>query len=147
MSSPNRSRNSRGYSHGTKRKTPRPRPTSSLSRHEAVQPRVMEQRGEPFGFRRGDRTAEPGQPVVPPPLVVAGRTPEGLLDQAVVEHLADGAVERAGTHPHVAVRPLGDLLHDGVAVLFSLAEGDQDVEHGRSERQLTADIYIEVRHM
>ena len=84
-----------------------------------------------------DAAAEAGEAVVAPALVGARAigTLRQLFDQALLEHPADGTVERAGAQPDLAVGPGGDVLHDGVAVTIAIRERDQDVEDARRERQ------------
>src|SRR5438067_4195485 len=81
-------------------------------------------------------------PVVAPPRIVAtGALPlVELLDQPVVEHALEGAVERAGAEAQRAVGARGDLLHDRVAVAVAVGERDEDVENGGGQRHPRATI-------
>ena len=76
------------------------------------------------------------EPVVSAPFVVVLGTWTfvELDDQAVLEHPLDGSVQRAGTELHPAVRASGDILHDGVAMPILIGESDQNLEHGRLQR-------------
>ena len=76
-----------------------------------------------------------GDPVVAAALVVERGvgTLVALLDQAVGEHALDRAVERARAHAHGAVGELLDPLHERVAVLLTVAERQQQVEHRRGQ--------------
>ena len=88
-----------------------------------------------FGRRAAE--AEAGERVIPAPLVGARRVGAlaELLDQAVLEHAADGAVERAGAEFQRAVGAIGDVLHDRVAVAIAIDESEQNVKGGRLQRQ------------
>src|SRR5437868_11903407 len=82
-------------------------------------------------------------PVVAPPRIVAtGALPlVELLDQPVVEHALEGAVERAGAEAQRAVGARGDVPHDRVAVAVAVGERDEDVENGGGQRHARAQLY------
>ena len=90
----------------------------------------------------GHVAAELREAVVPAALVVALRVGAvaQLFDQALLEHAPDGAVERAGAQPDLAVGPRGHVLHDRVAVALAVRQGHQDVEHRRRQRQQVVDL-------
>ena len=92
------------------------------------------------GRSRG--TAQIRQTVVPAPLVVIGRVGTGpqFLDQTLLEHPADCAVQGAGTEADFALRAHGHILHDRVAVAVAIRQCHQDVEHGRRQGQKYVDI-------
>src|SRR5215471_14331918 len=56
--------------------------------------------------------------------------------EAGFDHAVERAVERSRPHFDGTLRVRLDLLHDVVAVPFLAEEGQQDVEHGRCQRQL-----------
>jgi len=90
-----------------------------------------------------DSVAEPGEPVVAAPLIIQrGIGPlVGLLDQALVEHPLDRAVERARSHPNRPTTQLGDIAHDRVAMLLAIRERHDDVHHRRRQRQEPFDLF------
>ena len=57
---------------------------------------------------------------------------------------AFGVVEAQGGDGDTGA--FGHLLHDRVAVLVPVGEGDEDVEHGGRQRQQALRVSIEVRH-
>jgi hypothetical protein len=94
--------------------------------------RLTQQLREACGFRFRDATAERRDAVVAPPDIVTIRmTPiVDLLDEAIVEHALDRAIERARTHAQLAVRPRADVLHDRVAVPLAVGDAHEDVKDG-----------------
>src|SRR4029434_1420744 len=65
---------------------------------------------EPPGFGRDDATAEVGQPVVPPPLIVVfGRRAFGFDSQALGKQPLKNAVKRAGGQLDFAAGPFGHV--------------------------------------
>src|SRR5436190_10267009 len=88
----------------------RPAPTSRQPRTKigAGQPHQV---GQAIGLRRAYPLAEPGQPVVPPPLVVsASWTLIDFLRQALVHKALQRAVQRRWTHPHHSTGGFLDCL-------------------------------------
>ena len=61
-------------------------------------------------LRRTDSVAELGEPVVAAPLIIQSGIGSlvGFLDQALVEHPLDGAVERARSHPDCPTTQVGN---------------------------------------
>ena len=59
-----------------------------------------------------------------------------LHDEPFDQQALDDAVERARAELHLAGRLLLDLLEDRVAVLVSIGQGQQYVEHRRRQRRL-----------
>ena len=47
-----------------------------------------------------------------------------FFDESGFEKAFDGAVERAGAELNFAGSAIGDFLHDGVAVAFTIGESD-----------------------
>jgi len=103
------------------------------TRHEPGRSRLSQQRIQPLHFGRCSALAETREPVVAPPLVGAQRvrTFRQLFNQTLLEHTADGAVQRPGAQLDFAFGPGCDILHDGVAVTVAAGERDQDVEDRR----------------
>jgi hypothetical protein len=69
-------------------------------------------------------------------------------DQALLGQPIEGAVERAGSEPDTAVRQLGGLLDDPVAVQGAVQQGRQDevgrlADRGRRSYHTTDDISID----
>src|SRR5262245_21696395 len=93
-----------------------------LSWNESCCARLTQHVAEPPGLCERCLSAEPGQRVVPAPLVAARRVGAvaQLLDEALFEHAPDGAVERARAETDPAVGPRGHVLHDGVAVAVAV---------------------------
>lgn len=89
-----------------------------------------------------DPMAQPGQPVVPAPLVIQRRVGSffGLFDKALIEHPLDRPVQRPRTHPHRSAAQLGDVAHDGVAVLLAVRQRHDDVHDRRRQRQELLDL-------
>ena len=90
-------------------------------------------------LRLGDRyrSAQSGQPVVAPPLIVMFRVrPFGqLFDQALLEQPSDRGVQAAWTQPKRTIGALEHVLHDGVAVPIAIGERYEDVERVAVQRQ------------
>ena len=82
------------------------------------------------------------------PLVVfvGGRPVVRLHDEIGLLELAKQSVQRRGPEAHLAVRALGHLLHDAVAMPRSIGHRQQNVEHLRLERQQPIDASQLVRH-
>ena len=88
-------------------------------------------------LRGADAVAEVGEAVVAAALVVelgVGALGD-LLEQALVDHALDRAVERARAHRHRAAEKVLDVAHDGVAVLLAAGQRHDDVHRGRRQRQ------------
>ena len=77
--------------------------------------------------------AEGGEAVVAAAFVVGEA---GFGDEARGEEAVDGAVEGAGAHGDV----LAGFEHDGVAVLFSVGEGEEDGEDGWGEGEMVFEV-------
>ena len=78
----------------------------------------------------GHRETSRREPVVPPAIFLHG-TADGdfeLLDQPVDQHALDGSVERPRSERQLLVRDSLDVLHDGVAVRFSVRQRHHDLE-------------------
>jgi hypothetical protein len=74
-----------------------------------------------------DAMAEAGDAIVAPARVVGEA---GFLDELVADHAVDGAVEGAGAELDGSSGGFGGFFHDGVAVFFSVGEGEDDGEDG-----------------
>jgi hypothetical protein len=55
---------------------------------------------------------------------------------AIGQHPPDRALEGAGTHADLTLAIAPDLLHDRVAVPVSTGQGQQDVQHRRSQQPI-----------
>jgi hypothetical protein len=97
---------------------------------------------------RTDSVAEFGEPVVAAPLIIESRIGPlvGLLDQALVEHPLDRAVERARSHSNRPTTQFGDIAHDRVAMLLAVGERHDDVHHRHRQRQEPFDL-VSVTHV
>ena len=87
---------------------------------------------QPVNFSRSHAPPEAREAIVTPALIGVGglRASGELFDQPLLEHPADGTVERAGTELHLFVRASRDVLHDGVAVTVTVSQRHQNVEDG-----------------
>ena len=56
-----------------------------------------------------------------------------FFDEGQVHELLDGGVEGGWTHADVGVGEGFDLLHDAIAVLLAVGEGEEDEEAGGGE--------------
>jgi hypothetical protein len=63
------------------------------------------------------------------------RARTALDGQAIGEQAFDDAVERAGAERDTAIGSRRDVFDDGVAVPRLVGESDEDVKHGRRQRQ------------
>ena len=87
---------------------------------------------QPARFSLGHPASKRREPIRAPPV---GAAEHRVPDPAVLEQPLDDAVQRAGAQPDRTVRPLLDFLDDGVAVLFTVGERQQDMEQRRGQRQ------------
>src|SRR4030095_4808571 len=112
--------------------------------HQTGGARLLQHRVQALHFGRRDALAEPGEPIVATPFVAAGRIGAfaELLDHPLLEHPANRTVQRAGAQLHLALGPGGDVLHDRVAVAIAIGERDQDVEHGRGQREQRCGVRV-----
>ena len=101
--------------------------------HDALAAGSGDGAGEAACFCAENRGSEIGEPVVSAALVVGEAC---FFDEAAAHHAVDGTVERAGAHGEAASAVFGYGLHDGVAVLFAVGEGEQDGEDGGGEREV-----------
>jgi hypothetical protein len=98
---------------------------------------LFEKFGHAGYFRFGGFPAERCEPVVAAALVVVAVF--GALriaqfdDQAIFEESLDCAIESASAKAEFAGGADNDVLHDAVAVLIPVGEGDQDVKGLRGE--------------
>src|SRR3989442_1086611 len=85
--------------------------------YQPCHPRLPHEGGQALHFDRRHALSEAGETVVTPALIGVRRvgTFGQLLDQALLEHSADGTVERSGAQLDFARSPGRDILHDGVA--------------------------------
>src|SRR5262249_39489755 len=113
------------------------RRASGLPRREAARPRHPDERRQPARLRARRRLSERRDPVIAPPLVVhlGGGPLARLLDQALLEHPLDRAVQRPRPEPDLSAGPLRDLLEDRVAVPVFPGERYEDVERRLGQRQ------------
>ena len=86
--------------------------------------------------------------IVAPPLVVQMRIRAvvRLFDEALREHLADRPVEHTRAEGELPVGPARDLAFQRIAMTFPIAQAQQDVEHGRGQRQEVFGIWLWFRH-
>src|SRR5688572_28605099 len=120
---------------------------SELSRNELRRARVLEHAAEAPRLRHRDVPTELRQPVVPPPLVAAVgiRTISQFLDEPLLQHAADGGVERARALHHLALGARSDVLHDRIAVAVAVGQRDQDVKDRCWQRQETVYVVVSTR--
>ena len=64
---------------------------------------------------------------------IADNPLEIFLDQTGLEHSLDRAVQRAGSHQDLPLRVGFYLQHDAIAVLLSICQRQQDIEHSGSK--------------
>src|SRR5439155_3302258 len=109
---------------------------------EARRARLTNERREPADLlARHFLAARRDAVVAPPGIVLVGMGPVvELLDEAVMEHPLDGAVQRPGAEPQRAAGARGDVLHDGVAVALAVGERDEDMKDGEGQRHV-AQLY------
>ena len=75
------------------------------------------------------------QGVVPTTLVNVTRRCIDLRNPCADHEPLDRPVERARSHVDAAARALADVQFDGMAVLGSVQQGEQDAELGRRDRE------------
>jgi hypothetical protein len=97
---------------------------------------------EPPLIGLGDRRAPAGNTVIAAALVVelGGRTLAQFLDQLLVEHPLDRAIQGARTELEVTVRARRDILHDRVAVAVLVGQGHEDVKRRRGKGKKVVDV-------
>jgi hypothetical protein len=115
---------------------------SARLRCQSHRPRVAQQRGQTPGFLDRGLAAEACNPVIPPTDIVGARPSVELFDESVREQTLDRPVERAGSEAELAAGTGLDVLHDGVAVTFTVCDREKDVEGGRRQRTHSHTDYI-----
>ena len=114
---------------------------------QSMGPRLFEKFGEAVDFGFGGFAAQRREAVIAAALVVlifAGALVFAEFDdESVFEEAFDEAVECSGAEAKFTGRAGGDVLHNAVAVLVAIGEGDEDVEglgrqsgHGKSISRL-----------
>lgn len=94
-----------------------------------------------FGFEHF--FAETAETVVSTPLVlILFRTAGGFFDDAAGEETVEESVEGTRAETDLATGLGAHLLHEGVAVTFTIGQGEEDLELGGSEWQM---VFV-VRH-
>jgi hypothetical protein len=98
---------------------------------------LLDERLQPGELRIGDTAAEAGELVIAAALIVhCGVGPFlQLFDEAIGEQSFHCCVQCGGTEFAAALRPLGDLLHDGIAVPRLVTQREKDVKGGGRERE------------
>jgi hypothetical protein len=88
---------------------------------------------QPRRFRLGDFPAKPSHPHRPPPLIglILGRR---LLNQPVVNHPRERAIQRSRMEPQTAVSPTLDVFEDVVAVPITVGKRKKNFERHFSQR-------------
>jgi len=89
---------------------------------------------QPRRFRLGDVPTEPSHPHRPPPLIGLILRCR-LLDQPVVNHARERAIQRSRMEPQTAVSPTLDVFEDVVAVPLAIGERKKNFERHFSQRQ------------
>src|SRR5215210_7479788 len=99
--------------------------------------RPLDERSKALDLGHAHELTQAGEPVVASPLVVEVRIRPcyGLPDEPVLRQPLDRAVQRAGPELHGPPAYLLGLAHDGVAVLLSILQREEDVEGPRGERK------------
>src|SRR5580658_6570628 len=94
--------------------------------------RQADQLPHAHGFGLRHPLAQRRDPVIAAALVVQVRVGPlvGFFDQPLLQHLVDGAVQRAGAQIELAAGALQDLALQRIAVAFALTERQQHVEDG-----------------
>src|SRR5690242_10955036 len=128
---PSRRRIRRGTTPDTDREARDTEASASL-RRESARARELEHLRQTAGFRLRGRCAHRREAIVTAPLVVVlrRRTLPYFADQALLEQSLDRPIQRARAEFQRAAGPLGDVLHDRVAVAVPVSQRDEDVERG-----------------
>ena len=106
-----------------------------VNRLLAPRPGRVELPLNPPGLGSGHRDAALRQAVIAPTLVVFSRALGELFDQCLLEQAGQRAIQGAGVQRHGAAGSRVDLLHDPVAVLLAVCQGQQNLEGDRRQRQ------------
>jgi lactoylglutathione lyase len=90
-----------------------------------------------MSFLLGDASAQLGQAIVAPPCVVGGTALRhlALLNEPVREQSRDRPIQRARREPDPALGCLLGETHDGVAVMLSRGDREQDQVSGLGDRR------------
>ena|ERR1700683_5143437 len=96
---------------------------------------------EPFHslrFLDGNLPTRWSKPIVTAPLVVFFRRwpMPALLDRAVNQKALDDGIQSTGAEPHVTIGLILNFFQDGVAMLLTIPQGQQDLKHGGRKRSI-----------
>src|SRR4051812_17392343 len=97
---------------------------SRALRRKTGNPRLGEQPPQALGFRDSRTPPVRGDAIEAAALVGRGLRAAHLLDEALLQHPLDRAVERAGAEADPPVGQRGDFLHHAVAVTLVVGQGD-----------------------
>src|ERR1044071_715810 len=154
ISRPKCSRNSRGSSNSRKEKNCCARPgfllatainaSGVLRTKYFLGSRHSQNALQSFGFGFCNLVPQLGEAVVAAPFVIESKFGAmfGFLDQLLIQQSLDDPVKSSGAQPNFLAGSPRNLLTDDVAMFLTVRQRQQNVEHGRAQRQKTFRCFL-----